>query len=156
MASYSFLFLMGGLAVVAGLVLLSRSPKWNDYLAFGIILAGLGTTWITLHPRQTPLEGGAREVQEMIGAGTPVLLEFQSPYCLDCAALAPVVDQIEQEFGDRIHVIRIDLQSSVGRQLAPVYRFEFTPTFVFFDAQGSELWRQIGGIEPQDVRNSLQ
>jgi thioredoxin 1 len=147
---------MGGLAFVAGLILLTRKPKWNDYLAFGIIVGGLATTWITLHPRQTPLEGGAIEVQSMIGAGTPVLLEFQSPYCLDCAALAPAVDQIEKEFGDRLHVIRIDLQSSVGRQLAPVYNFEFTPTFVFFTSDGTELWRQVGGIDADHVRDSLE
>jgi thiol-disulfide isomerase/thioredoxin len=156
MASYSFLVLMVCLALVAALVLLTRSPRWNDYLAFGIIVFGLISAWVTLHPRQTPLEGGAKEVQEMIGAGTPVLLEFQSPYCLDCAALGPVVDHIGETFGDRLHVIRVDLQSQVGRQLAPVYNFEFTPTFVFFDAQGTEVWRTVGEIDEERVRDSLE
>jgi thioredoxin 1 len=156
MGSYSFLLLMAGLGLVAGLILLTRRPKWNDFLAFGIIVFGLVSAWVTLHPRQTSLEGGARELQEMIGAGTPVLLEFQSPYCLDCAALAPLVDDIEQQFSGRLHVIRVDLQSQVGRELAPAYNFEFTPTFVFFDAQGNEQWRQIGGIDQTLVRTSLE
>jgi hypothetical protein len=77
---YSFLLIAAGLAFVAGLVLLSRNPKWNDWLAFGVILGGLVTAWIAMHPRQTPLMDDARMVQEMIGAGEPVLLEFQSPY----------------------------------------------------------------------------
>jgi thioredoxin 1 len=156
MASYSFLVLMVGLAVVAAIVLLTRGPKWNDYLAFSIIVVGLISAWVTLHPRQTHLEGGAREVQEMIGAGTPVLLEFQSPYCLDCAALGPVVDHIAETFDGRLHVIRIDLQSQVGRDLVPVYNFEFTPTFVFFDAQGNEVWRTVGEIDEARVRDSLE
>ena len=77
---YSFVVLELILAVVVGLVLLTNKPRWKDYLAFSVIVAGLSTAWIVLHPRQTPLMEAANSVQEMIGAGTPVLLEFQSPY----------------------------------------------------------------------------
>ena len=41
-------------------------------------------------------------------------------------------------------------------ELAPVYDFNFTPTFIFFDAQGNEVWRMIGDFNPQKVRDSLQ
>jgi len=77
---YSFVVLEAILAAVAGLVLLTSRPKWKDYLAFGVIVAGLTTAWVVVHPRQTELMEGAKSVQEMIGAGVPVLLEFQSPY----------------------------------------------------------------------------
>lgn len=75
-----WLLIPAALTVIAALVLLTRSPKWNDYLAFGIILAGLASAWYSLHPRQTPLLVDAQKVQAMIGAGQPVLLEFQSPF----------------------------------------------------------------------------
>ena len=68
------------LSLVAGLILLTNKPKWNDYLAFGAIIVGLIAAWSILHPRQTPLMDDAQKVQAMIGQGTPVLLEFQSPY----------------------------------------------------------------------------
>ena len=41
-------------------------------------------------------------------------------------------------------------------ELAPVYDFNFTPTFIFFDAQGNEVWRMIGNFDPQKVRDSVQ
>ena len=41
-------------------------------------------------------------------------------------------------------------------ELAPVYGFNFTPTFIFFDAQGNEVWRTIGNFDPQNVRDSIQ
>lgn len=65
---------------VVSLVLLTDKPKWNDYLAFSVIVGAYLTAWIILHPRQTPLIEDAQTVQAMIGSGTPVLLEFQSPY----------------------------------------------------------------------------
>ena len=77
---YSFLFVVLALAVVSALVLLTNKPKWNDYLAFGVIVGGLLTGWIILHPRPTPLMDDEKAVQSMIGAGKPVVLEFQSPY----------------------------------------------------------------------------
>jgi hypothetical protein len=77
---YSFLALAIGLVVIAGSILLTNKPKWNDFLAFGVVVAALVTAWVILHPRQTPLMGDAVAVKELIGAGTPVLLEFQSPF----------------------------------------------------------------------------
>ena len=77
---YSFLTGAVALAIIAGLILLTNKPRWNDYVAFGAIVIGLFTTWTIIHPRQTPLMGDAKAVQQLIGSGTPVLLEFQSPY----------------------------------------------------------------------------
>lgn len=77
---YSFITIAVGFAFISGVILLANKPKWNDYLAFGIIVIGLVIAWETLHPRQTILMDDAKQVQAMIGTGKPVLLEFQSPY----------------------------------------------------------------------------
>lgn len=153
---YSFLILAAGLAGVAGVILLTRKPRWNDYLAFAVIAGGLMMAWAILHPRQTPLMDDAQKVRDMIGAGTPVLLEFQSPYCMSCTAIRPTVDALETELGGQIHIIRLNIQDPVGRELTGLYGFEYTPTFIFFDAQGNEVWRQISGLDPQKVRDSLK
>jgi len=74
----------------------------------------------------------------------------------------PAVDRLEQEInsqvsiGKKIRFIRLNIQETVGMELAPVYRFEFTPTFIFFDAQGNEVWRTVGTFDPQKVRDSLK
>ena len=66
------------------------------------------------------------------------------------------MDELETNLGDRIVIIRVNVQEEVGRELAPVYEFSFTPTFIFFDADGYELWREIGGLVTQRVRDSLE
>ncbi|MBI3165049.1 MAG: hypothetical protein HYZ24_10225 [Chloroflexi bacterium] len=71
------------------------------------------------------------------------------------------MDELEKELnsavsiGAPIHIIRLNIQEDIGRELAVVYGFEFTPTFIFFDAQGNELWRTVGEFDPQKVRDSL-
>ncbi|OFX08029.1 MAG: hypothetical protein A3K45_00795 [Chloroflexi bacterium RIFOXYC12_FULL_59_14] len=70
--------------------------------------------------------------------------------------MKPVVDGLEQELAGQLLIIRLNIQESVGRELAPVYMFEYTPTFIFFDAQGNELWRQVGGLDVERVRASVK
>lgn len=153
---YSFLLVAVGLVVVAGLVLLTNKPKPQDYVTFGVISSSLLLAWIILHPRETKLMSDAQMVKDMIGKGTPVLLEFQSPYCISCTQAKPEVDKLEAELGEQIHIIRLNIQDSVSQELAPVYGFEFTPTFIFFDGQGVEQWRLIGSFDAQKVRDSLK
>ena len=70
--------------------------------------------------------------------------------------MKPVVDELENELGDEILFIRLNIQDEVGRELAPVYDFEFTPTFIYFDSDGDELWREVGGLDTQRVRESVE
>ncbi len=65
------------------------------------------------------------------------------------------MDELEQELGDKIFFIQINIQEEVGMELAPLYGFEFTPTFIYFDAQGNEIWRMVGEFDPQRVRDTL-
>lgn len=65
------------------------------------------------------------------------------------------MDELELELGDQIHFIRLNIQEEVGMELAPVYGFEFTPTFIYFDSQGNELWRMVGDFDPQRVKDTL-
>ena len=93
---YSFLGVAIGFIVVVGIILLTNKPKWNDYTAFAVIVIALFVAWGIIHPRQTVIRAGAQEVQDMIGAGKPVLLEFQSPYCIICISIKPMVDELEK------------------------------------------------------------
>ena len=77
---YSAVWIAALLVAVAGVFLLRRNPKWPQFLTFGVMVLGLVAAWIFLHPRQTAQANDAAQVQASIGQGTPVLLEFQSPY----------------------------------------------------------------------------
>ena len=65
------------------------------------------------------------------------------------------MDGLDQELRGRLHILRINIQDQVGRELAPVYDFEYTPTYIFFDARGREEWRTIGEIDVSRVKQSV-
>lgn len=153
---YSTLWIGGLLLLGVAAILFRKGVHLPELLAFGIIALGLGAAYWSLRPQQTPLMGEAARVQASIGQGQPVLLEFQSPYCVACLAAKPTVDRLEAEFAGRLQVIRVNIQEEAGMTLAPLYRFEFTPTFIFFDESGSELWRTVGFVDEKQLRQAMQ
>jgi len=66
--------------------------------------------------------------------------------------MKPIVDGLEQELDGRLRVIRLNVQDPVGKTLAGELGFRMTPTFVYFDAQGMEAWREIGRLDAARVR----
>jgi hypothetical protein len=77
---YSYVWIFSLLILAAGFFLFKSKPTLKKSLIFGAILAMVIIGWVILHPRQTLFLKDAQSVRTMIGAGTPVLLEFQSPY----------------------------------------------------------------------------
>ena len=72
-----------------------------------------------------------------------------------CAAAKPIVDGIEADHAGELVVLRVDVQDAAGKELAREYTVLATPTFVFFDAQGEELWRSVGTISAGQVEEAL-
>ena len=65
------------------------------------------------------------------------------------------MDGIEKELDGKLIVIRLDIQEKVGRELAPRFGFQYTPTFIFFDGEGKEIWREVGSLDGERVRQSV-
>jgi len=152
---YSAVWLLLGLALVVGLALFWRKPRWTEILGFGVVFVSIVGLYFFLRPVQNVLAGEAGQVQAMIGQGTPVLLKFQSPYCVACIALKPTIDALEEEFDGQLIVLRVDAQETVGRQLAQAYGLQYTPTFIYFGPAGVERWRLIGLFDETRLRQDL-
>ena len=65
------------------------------------------------------------------------------------------MDGLEDEFEDQLIVIRVDIQTETGGQLTGEFGSRVTPTFIFFDEAGAEMWRSFGSIDADRVRSEL-
>ena len=66
------------------------------------------------------------------------------------------MDGLEKELAGQLIVLHVDIHTKSGREIANEMGFEFTPTFIFFDSTGNEVWRTVGEFDPQRVRDSLE
>jgi thioredoxin 1 len=84
---------------------------------------------------------------EVLGAETPVLVDFWAAWCGPCRMLAPTVDRLAEEFGDRLKVVKLDIDASAATSTR--FGIKSIPTLVLFK-NGSEQDRLIGN-QPKEA-----
>lgn len=125
-------------------------------LALGVAALAFFVAWATLRTGSGTVTDTQAATLVLRDSEQPVLVEFYSDYCAGCLAARPAVDNLERELADRLKVVRLNVASPAGQDLAMQLEVENrTPTFVLLDAQGNELWRGFGVFDDAAVRAAL-
>lgn len=83
----------------------------------------------------------------------PVLADFWAPWCRPCQMMMPVIDQLAQEYADRVKTVKIDI--SEHEDLAEKLDVLSVPTFIIF-VKGQEDQRLIGQQTPEQIKKMLE
>jgi thioredoxin 1 len=89
---------------------------------------------------------------ELIKGNTPVLVDFTATWCGPCKMMKPVLEQLHQQMGDKIRIIKIDIDQSPAA--ANAYQVQSVPTLVLFQ-NGKILWRQSGVIPALQLEKTI-
>ena len=90
---------------------------------------------------------------DVINSDSLVLVDFYATWCQPCKMMHPVLEQVKGELGDRIRIIKIDVdkQSATANQ----YRIQSVPTLMLF-RQGEVLWRTIGVVPKAALLSTIE
>ena len=64
--------------------------------------------------------------------------------------MRPIVNGLEQEYGDRIDFRRYNIVTEEGSAWATQYSLRGHPAFLLVDEKGQERWRYVG-VVPREV-----
>lgn len=120
----------------------------------GMAVVALVVFWL-LRPPSDALSTAA-DAFRIIQNGKPTFLEFFSNYCTACLAVEPIVQGIIPSIEDDFNILRIDIHSSVGRDLRRRMVFSFTPEFILFNVNGEEIWRDHLPPSPTEIALAAQ
>jgi thioredoxin 1 len=77
----------------------------------------------------------------IINSDKPVLVDFFAAWCGPCQMLGPILKQVKDNLGDRVTIIKIDIDKN--QAAAEHYRVRGVPTLMLFQ-NSKQLWRQSG------------
>ncbi len=93
---------------------------------------------------QSTREITSTNFEELIQTGKPTLIDFWAPWCGPCRALAPTIDKLANDLGDRAQIAKVNIDEHP--QLAARYGVASIPTVIIFkDGQPTD---QFVGIRP--------
>jgi thioredoxin 1 len=82
--------------------------------------------------------------QIVLSSDVPVLVDFWAPWCEPCLTMAPVIEEIADEYAGRIKVCKLNVDNEP--QTTTNYGIRFIPTFILFkDGQVQRQWVGVTG-----------
>ena len=84
---------------------------------------------------------------EVLKSDKPVLVDFWAVWCGPCRAVAPVVEEIAQTYGEQLKVVKLD--TDANPRVTAKYGITSIPSLYVFS--GGEVVKTIVGAKPKPI-----
>lgn len=90
---------------------------------------------------------------EILESHPTVLIDFFATWCGPCKTLGPILEQVKDEMGDTVKIIKIDVDKN--QPLAAKYQVRGVPTMILYK-EGKQVWRQSGVVQKNDLIKKIE
>ena len=86
--------------------------------------------------------------EELIAGDKPVMIDFWATWCGPCRILSPTVDEVAEEYADRITVAKCNVDDA--EEIAMRFRIMSIPTLIFIKG-GGVVDKRVGVVSKEEI-----
>ena len=90
---------------------------------------------------------------DVLNSPAPVLVDFWAEWCGPCRAIAPILEDISDEYSEKIKVVKVNTDENIKITLR--YEIRSIPTLILF-IDGEPTWRMIGAKSKSALLKDLE
>lgn len=91
--------------------------------------------------------------ETLISGMKPVLVDFYADWCRPCKMMAPILEDVKSQIGDKATIIKINVDEN--QALAMQYGIQSIPALLIFK-QGQVVWQAVGVQRGSQLVSALQ
>lgn len=91
--------------------------------------------------------------EEVLESASPVLVDFTAVWCGPCKMLAPILEDLAQEYRDKLKIGKLDVDTNP--KTATHFAVMSIPTLIFFK-DGKVINQLVGALSRQELKKQIE
>ena len=91
--------------------------------------------------------------EEVLNASGPVLIDYWAEWCGPCKMIAPILDELADEFAGRVKVVKLNIDDNP--ETPPKYGIRGIPTLMLFK-DGNVEATKVGAVSKSQLADFIE
>jgi thioredoxin 1 len=89
---------------------------------------------------------------DVLKSDAPVLVDYWAEWCGPCKMIAPLLDEVAKDYGDRLRIVKVNVDDN--QEITAKYGIRGIPTLKLFK-NGEEVATKVGALSKSQLTQFL-